>query len=60
MEELLTFDSAMQNYLNFQMALNIDTINNKTRRIDRRTYRFWDHALLDKKIDKLISALSGN
>ena len=30
MEDLLTFDSSMQSYFNFQMALNIEAINNET------------------------------
>ena len=38
----------------------VETINNETLCIDRKAHMFWEHPLLDKKIDKLLEALSNS
>ena len=45
---------------NFRKSMRLETINNETQSIARKTHLFWEHPLLDQKIDKLLEALSNS
>ena len=53
-------ESGLPELCNFQKAMMLETINTETLSIDRKARMFWEHPLLDKKIDKLLEALSNS
>ena len=59
MDSLLKFDVNTEAFY-FKKSLNIDTINNETRCIDRKAHLFWEIPVIDAKINELMSALSNS
>ena len=44
----------------FQRSLNIDTINNESKCIDRKALLFWEIPVIDAKINDLMDTLSNS
>ena len=57
LEALLKIDINDEPF-NFQQSLNIDTINNESKCIDRKAHLFWENPVIDAKINDLMSTLS--
>ena len=57
-EELLSIDSNVQGFFNFQRALSIDAINHETKCLDRKAHLFWEIPVIDSKINELMDVLS--
>ena len=59
MEALLNIDINAKPFY-FQHALNIDTVNNETKCIDRKAHLFWEIPVIDAKINDLMNTLSNS
>ena len=59
LEALLKIDINTEPF-NFQKSLNIDSINNETRCIDRKAHLFWENPVIDAKINDLMSKPSNS
>jgi len=58
MEELLSFDSNVNGFFNFQRVLSIDAIINETICLDRKAHLFWEIPIIDAKVNELMYVLS--
>ena len=56
-EDLLSVD-VNTHVFNFQRALSIDSINNKTKCLDRKAHMFWEIPAIDAKVNELMDGLS--